>query len=57
MKRCIKAHHVTKFGDIPVGSLWDDDSPYITEAANFVDISKVTKDKVKKPVDMTEENN
>lgn len=38
MKRCIKAHHVDAFGDIPVGSLWDDDSPHIVDEANFVDV-------------------
>ena len=43
MKRCIKAHHVDAFGDIPVGSLWDDDSPYIEVPANFVDADKPTK--------------
>lgn len=37
MKRCIKAHNVAAFGDIPVGSLWADDSPYIEDEANFVD--------------------
>lgn len=37
MKRCIKAHHVDAFGDIPVGSLWADDSPYIEHEGNFVD--------------------
>ena len=37
MKRCIKAHSVASFGDIPVGSLWDDDSPYIEDEGNFVD--------------------
>jgi hypothetical protein len=40
MKRCIKAHHVDAFGDIPVGSLWADDSPYIEVPANFVDADK-----------------
>jgi hypothetical protein len=37
MKRCIEAHHVATFGDIPVGSLWADDSPYVTDDALFVD--------------------
>jgi len=37
MKRCIKAHTVAGFGDIPQGSLWDDDSPYITDESMFVD--------------------
>lgn len=37
MLRCIEAHHVDAFGDIPVGSLWADDSPYVTDASKFVD--------------------
>ena len=37
MKRCIKAHTVASFGEIPVGSLWADDSPYIEDDENFVD--------------------
>ena len=53
MKRCIKAHYVATFGDIPVGSLWADDSEFIVEESNFVDADKpvITKvgDKVKKP--------
>lgn len=31
MKRCITAHHVDTFGDIPEGSLWADDSPYVLD--------------------------
>ena len=31
MKICIKAHHVPTFGDIPEGSLWDDDSPFVLD--------------------------
>jgi hypothetical protein len=37
MKRCIEEHHAAGFGTIPVGSLWDDESPYIGAAAKFVD--------------------
>ena len=37
MKRCIKTHIVAGFGEVPAGSLWDDDSPYAENAANFVD--------------------
>ena len=40
MKRCIKAHHVESFGQIPVGSLWADDSPYVTDDDHFVDADK-----------------
>ena len=37
MKRCIEAHVVASFGEIPVGSLWADDSPYIEDDSKFVD--------------------
>ncbi len=39
MKRCITTHTVTTFGEIPAGSLWDDDSPFLTDdtAGYFVD--------------------
>ncbi len=29
MKVCVTEHTVETFGAIPVGSLWDDDSPYV----------------------------
>ena len=38
MKVCIKAHTVASFGEIPVGSLWDEESPYVIEADCFVDV-------------------
>lgn len=40
MKRCITTHTVTSFGEIPAGSLWDDDSPFITDdtAGHFVTV-------------------
>ena len=41
MKRCIEAHFVASFGEIPVGSLWADDSPYVTDDALFVDAAEV----------------
>ena len=37
MKRCIEAHTVAAFGEIPVDSIWDDDSPYIEDESKFVD--------------------
>ena len=53
MKRCIEAHSVASFGTIPVGSLWVDDSPYVTDESKFVDADAPTPskvgDKVKKP--------
>jgi len=47
MKRCIKAHTTKAFGDIPVGSLWADDSPYIENEANFVDADTPAKTSTK----------
>lgn len=31
MKVCVKAHTSSMFGDIPEGSLWADDSPYVLD--------------------------
>lgn len=31
MKRCTQDHEVQAFGAIPVGSLWDDDSPFVLD--------------------------
>jgi hypothetical protein len=31
MKVCTIAHEAPGFGFVPVGSLWDDDSPFLTE--------------------------
>ncbi len=38
MKRCITAHEVKSFGAIPEGSLWDDESPFVTDLALFEDV-------------------
>ena len=38
MKVCTIAHHVPTFGDIPEGSLWADDSPYVVELDKFADV-------------------
>lgn len=38
MKVCIEDHLVAGFGRIPVGSLWDDDSPYAQTAGKFADV-------------------
>ena len=38
MKVCIEAHHVPSFGEIPEGSLWDDDSPYVVDESKFADV-------------------
>ena len=35
MKRCIEEHTVPSFGTIPAGSLWADDSPYVTDEGKF----------------------
>jgi len=41
MKRCTQDHEVQAFGAIPVGSLWDDDSPFVLDehADKFVDVA------------------
>lgn len=39
MKVCITEHTVPSFGVIPVGSLWDDDSPYATKAKCFATVA------------------
>jgi hypothetical protein len=40
MKVCIEAHVSPLFGEIPVGSLWADDSPYVLDdfAHCFADV-------------------
>ena len=38
MKRCIQTHHVAGFGEIPEGSLWDDDSPHVQKSEYFADV-------------------
>lgn len=38
MKVCIETHHVPIFGEIPEGSLWADDSPYLKDPSKFVDV-------------------
>ena len=50
MKRCIKAHTVASFGEIPEGSLWADDSPHIEDEACFVDADKPVKPVTRKIV-------
>lgn len=41
MKRCTVEHVAPTFGTIPVGSLWADDSPYLSDetAGNFEDVA------------------
>lgn len=31
MKRCTETHTVAGFGEIPAGSLWEDDSPFVLD--------------------------
>lgn len=38
MKICTTTHRVPSFGEIPEGSLWADDSPYVVEADLFRDV-------------------
>ena len=35
MLRCTQTHTVASFGEIPEGSLWADDSPYVVDADLF----------------------
>ena len=49
MLRCINAHTVDAFGVIPVGSLWEADSPYVVEVDHFVDVDA--------PADVDDEEN
>lgn len=37
MKVCTVTHRVDGFGEIPAGSLWDDDSPYAVGFDRFAD--------------------
>lgn len=39
MKVCTVTHTVDGFGEIPAGSLWDDDSPYAVGFDKFADIT------------------
>ena len=53
MKRCITEHVVPSFGTIPVGSLWADNSPFLSDgtAANFEDVvAEPEPEPVKQPV-------
>lgn len=38
VKVCISTHTVPSFGEIPAGSLWEDESPYVVEADCFADV-------------------
>lgn len=38
MKRCTETHYVAGFGEIPEGSLWDDDSPFVQKSEHFADV-------------------
>lgn len=39
MKRCTQTHMIASFGEIPEGSLWADDSPYLLEDDKFEDVA------------------
>jgi len=38
MKVCTETHHVASFGEIPAGSLWADDSPFVVESDKFAEV-------------------
>ena len=40
MKRCTESHTVPSFGEIPEGSLWADDSPYVIDDTKFEDVDE-----------------
>lgn len=44
MKVCTKEHVDPDFGVIPVGSLWEDDSPFIGASRNFKKVADVDSD-------------
>jgi hypothetical protein len=53
MKVCVTEHEVAAFGVIPVGSLWDDDSPYVLDehAACFEQVAEMpAAESVERPV-------
>lgn len=39
MKRCTETHRHPSFGEIPEGSMWDDDSPYLNDIS-FEDVDE-----------------
>jgi hypothetical protein len=49
MKVCIETHLVAAFGEIPEGSLWDDDSPYLVDESKFVDVDDPPEPEPAKP--------
>jgi len=49
MKRCIQTHVVKSFGEIPEGSLWADDSEYVTDLDLFEDVDETPQPVRKKP--------
>lgn len=49
MKRCTQTHNAPGFGEIPEGSIWADDSPYIGAAGCFEDVTDATPATRKKP--------
>ena len=51
MKRCIQEHTVESFGVIPVGSLWADDSPFLSDdtAGCFEPAAEIVAATVPKP--------
>lgn len=55
MKRCVTTHVAAGFGTIPAGSLWDDDSEYLTDdnADCFADVDAPADDEKPKPAKRT----
>jgi hypothetical protein len=49
MKVCVETHQADGFGEIPEGSLWEDDSPYATDASKFADVDNPPEAVAEKP--------
>lgn len=51
MKVCTETHFAPSFGEIPAGSLWADDSPYLVDESKFAPVEEAPAAPVKrKPV-------
>ena len=50
MLRCTQSHEVPTFGTIPKGSLWADDSPFVTDVGMFEPVADAEPELKPKPV-------
>ena len=49
MLRCTQSHEVPTFGTIPEGSLWADDSPFVTDVGMFEPMADAEPEPTAKP--------